>query len=233
MSNRTLCVTERIYKYMLSVSLRENELLQKLRRETEKDEKSSMQIAPEQGQFMAFLLHLIGARKALEIGVFTGYSSLCTAMALPEDGRLIACDINETWSRIARRYWEEAGVAHKIELRLAPAAQTLADLLAAGEAGTFDFAFIDADKANYDHYYEQCLKLLRPGGLVAVDNVFWGGDVAEPGVADRETEAIRALNEKILADDRVEMSLVPIADGLTLARKCPAQEIGIGIGRDS
>jgi predicted O-methyltransferase YrrM len=178
-----------------------------------------MQIAPEQGQFMTLLLHLLGAEKAIEIGVYTGYSSLCTALALPEHGRLIACDTSEQWTRVARRYWEEAGVAHKIELRLAPAAETLAALLAAQEAGTFDFAFIDADKTGYEQYYEACLKLLRPGGLIAIDNVLWNGDVADPAINDVDTVAIRVFNRKIHADSRVEISLVPIADGLTLARK--------------
>jgi len=219
MSNRTLCITEQLYEYMVDVSLRESPLMQRLRAETAQDERASMQIAPEQGQFMALLLHLLGAEKAIEIGVYTGYSSLCTALALPDHGRLIACDTSEQWTRVARRYWEEAGVAHKIELRLAPAAETLAALLAAREAGTFDFAFIDADKIGYEHYYEACLKLLRPGGLIAIDNVLWNGDVADPAIDDADTEAIRAFNRKIHADSRVEISLVPIADGLTLARK--------------
>jgi predicted O-methyltransferase YrrM len=204
---------------MVDVSLRESSLLQRLRAETAQDEQANMQIAPEQGQFMALLLHLLGAEKVIEIGVYTGYSSLCTALALPAHGRLIACDVSEQWTRVARRYWEEAGVAHKIELRLAPAAETLAELLAAREAGTFDFAFIDADKTGYGQYYEACLKLLRPGGLIAIDNVLWNGDVADPAINDAETESIRAFNRKIHGDSRVEISLVPIADGLTLARK--------------
>ena len=219
MSNRTLCITEQLYEYMVDVSLRESVLLQRLRAETAQDEQANMQIAPEQGQFMALLLHLLGAEKVIEIGVYTGYSSLCTALALPDHGRLIACDVSEQWTRVARRYWEEAGVAHKIELRLAPAAETLAELLAAREAGTFDFAFIDADKTGYGQYYEACLQLLRPGGLIAIDNVLWNGDVADPAIDDAETEAIRAFNRKIHGDSRVEISLVPIADGLTLARK--------------
>jgi predicted O-methyltransferase YrrM len=219
MSNRTLCITEQLYEYMVDVSLRESSLLQRLRAETAQDEQANMQIAPEQGQFMALLLHLLGAEKVIEIGVYTGYSSLCTALALPDHGRLIACDVSEQWTRVARRYWEEAGVAHKIELRLAPAAETLAELLAAREAGTFDFAFIDADKTGYGQYYEACLQLLRPGGLIAIDNVLWNGDVADPAIDDAETEAIRAFNRKIHGDSRVEISLVPIADGLTLARK--------------
>ena len=219
MTNRTLCITEQLYEYLVDVSLREAPLLQRLRAETAQDERASMQIAPEQGQFMALLIHLLGAAKAIEIGVYTGYSSLCTALALPDHGRLIACDTSEEWTQVARRYWEEAGVAHKIELRLAPAAETLAALLAAREAGTFDFAFIDADKVGYGQYYEACLQLLRPGGLIAIDNVLWNGDVADPAIDDVDTEAIRAINRKIHADPRVEISLVPIADGLTLARK--------------
>jgi len=219
MSNRTLCITEQLYEYLVGVSLREPELLQRLRVETARDEMARMQIAPEQGQFMALLIHLLQAEKAIEIGVFTGYSALCTALALPDHGRLIACDISKKWTRIACRYWEEAGVSHKIELRLAPAAETLAGLLTANEAGRFDFAFIDADKTGYDHYYEACLQLLRPGGLVAIDNVLWHGDVADRTIDDADTEAIRAFNRKIHSDPRVEISLVPIADGLTLARK--------------
>jgi len=219
MSNRTLCITEQLYEYMMGVSLREPELLQRLRAETALDEMARMQIAPEQGQFMALLIHLLRAEKTIEIGVYTGYSALCTALALPDHGRLIACDISKEWTRVACRYWEEAGVSYKIDLRLAPAAETLAGLLAANEAGTFDFAFIDADKTGYDHYYEACLQLLRPGGLIAIDNVLWYGYVADRTIDDTDTEAIRAFNRKIHGDSRVEISLVPIADGLTLARK--------------
>ena len=219
MSNRTLCITEQLYEYMVRVSLREPELLQRLRAETALDEMARMQIAPEQGQFMALLIHLLGAEKTIELGVFTGYSTLCTALALPDHGRLVACDISKEWTRVACRYWEEAGVSHKIDLRLAPAAETLAALLAANEGGSFDFAFIDADKTSYDHYYEACLQLLRPGGLIAIDNVLWYGDVADRAIDDADTEAIREFNRKIHGDSRVEISLVPIADGLTLARK--------------
>jgi len=219
MSNRTLCINEQIYEYMVSASLREPELLAMLRAETELQEMARMQIAPEQGQFMAFLVHLLGARKTMEIGVFTGYSSLAVALALPAEGRLIACDVSKEWTDIARRYWREAGVAGKIDLRLAPAVRTLAELLDAGEAGSFDFIFIDADKINYEHYFEQCLKLLRPGGVIAVDNVLWSGAVADPTADDEDTRAIRAFNEKLHYDPRVEITLVPIADGLTLARK--------------
>jgi len=219
MSNRTLCITEQLYKYMSDVSLRETGILRRLREETAVDEMAQMQIAPEQGQFMALLLKLMGAAKAIEIGVYTGYSALWAAMALGPAGRLIACDINEEWTGIACRYWQEAGVADRIDLRLAPAADTLAELLEKGEGGSFDFAFIDADKGAYDHYYEECLKLIRIGGLIAIDNVLWDGLVADQSIDDHDTRAIRSLNEKIHHDQRVEISLVPIADGLTLARK--------------
>lgn len=219
MSNRTLPLTGQLYDYMLSISLREAELLNELRTETARDEMARMQIAPEQGQFMALLVHLLGAKRCIELGVFTGYSSLWVALALPQEGRLIACDTSEKWTRIARRYWQAAGVADKIDLRLGPAAETLAQLLAAGEAGTFDFAFIDADKTNYEQYYEGCLTLLRTGGLIAIDNIFWGGAVADPAVDYADTAALRLFNKKIHGDPRVEISLVPIADGLTLARK--------------
>lgn len=220
MSNKTLCITEKLYEYMLSVSLREPEVLRELRLETGLDEQANMQIAPEQGQFMALLVRLLGAKKTLDIGVYTGYSSLCIGLALPQDGRVIACDLNRQWTDIAKRYWHKAGVGDKIDLRLGPARQTLEELLAnKAAAASFDFAFIDADKVNYDIYYEYCLQLIRPGGLIAVDNVLWDGAVAEETVDDVDTEAIRALNNKIHADPRVELSLVPIADGLTLARK--------------
>jgi predicted O-methyltransferase YrrM len=219
MSNKTLCITEVLYEYMLSVSLREPDVLRELRLETASDDHANMQISPEQGQFMALLVKLLGARYTLDIGVYTGYSSLSTALALPRDGRVIACDLNRKWTDMAQRYWRKAGVADKIELRLAPAGQTLEKLLAEGKAACFDFTFIDADKVSYDTYYEYCLKLVRPGGLIAIDNVLWDGAVADATVEDADTLAIRSLNNKIHADPRVEISLVPIADGLTLARK--------------
>jgi len=178
-----------------------------------------MQIAPEQGQFMALLVQLIGAKKTLEVGVFTGYSSLSVALALPADSKIIACDVSEEYTAIARRYWQQAGVADKIDLRLAPAIETLDQLLAASVAQTFDFAFIDADKENYDAYYERCLQLVRPGGLIAIDNVLWSGRAADPLDQDQSTQAIRAFNEKLHDDERITLSLVPIADGLTLALK--------------
>lgn len=219
MSNKTICITEELYEYMLSVSLREPAVLHELRRETALDEHANMQISPEQGQFMALLVRLLGARKTLDIGVYTGYSSLCIGLALPRDGRVIACDLNPEWTDTAKRYWRKAGVADKIKLRLAPAQQTLEGLLAEKAAAAFDFAFIDADKKNYDMYYEYCVELIRPGGLIAIDNVLWDGAVADESVNDVDTMAIRSLNNKIHADPRVEISLVPIADGLTLARK--------------
>ncbi len=219
MANRTISMTDQLYDYLLSSSLREPDILRRLRDETAPFPHSIMQTAPEQGQFMALLLQIIGAVNTIELGVYTGYSSLWTALALPPRGRIIACDINEEWTSMARRYWEEAGVAEKVDLRLAPAIETLEALLAAGEYGSFDFVFIDADKENYDAYYERSLELLRPGGLIAVDNVLWSGRVADPLASDEATLAIRAFNLKLRDDDRIELSLVPIADGLTLALK--------------
>jgi predicted O-methyltransferase YrrM len=219
MPKQSLGLDNQLYNYLLSVSLREPEILLKLRQETASHPRSAMQISPEQGQFMRLLVQLIGAKKTLEVGVFTGYSSLSVALALPEDGKIIAADVSEEFTAIARRYWQEAGVAHKIDLRLAPGLETLDALLATGEAETFDFAFIDADKENYDGYYERSLQLIRPGGLIAIDNVLWSGQVANPQNQDESTQSIRALNEKLHHDERVTLSLVPIADGLTLAIK--------------
>jgi len=218
MSNKTICITEELYEYMLSVSLREPAILRELRLETAMDEKANMQISPEQGQFMALLVKLLGAKYTLDIGVFTGYSSLCIGLALPRDGQVIACDINRKWTDIAKRYWQKAGVADRIKLRLAPALETLKSLVE-NRPESFDFAFIDADKIQYDTYYEYCLQLIRPGGLIAIDNILWGGAVADQQDDEAETVAIRALNEKLLQDSRIDLSLVPIADGLTLARK--------------
>src|SRR5215475_6795392 len=178
-----------------------------------------MAVSPMQGQFMALLARLIGAVKTLEVGVFTGYSSLCTALALPANGRIVACDVSEEWTLVARRYWAAAGVSDKITLRLAPAVETLDALLGAGEAGTFDFAFIDADKPSYDNYYERALKLVRRGGLIIFDNMLWSGKVADPSVQDANTVALRALNEKLHHDERVFMSLLPLRDGISLAIK--------------
>lgn len=219
MSKRTLHLTDQLYDYLLDVSLRESPALRRLRDETAQLPMARMQISPEQGQFMALLLRLMGARHTLEIGVFTGYSTLCAALALPDEGRIVACDVNPEWTSIAQRHWRDAGVAHKIDLRLAPAADSLNALVAQGQQNRFDFAFIDADKGNYGVYYETCLNLVRPGGLIAIDNVLWGGAVADPTANDEDTRAIRALNDKLHRDSRIELSLVPIADGLTLARR--------------
>lgn len=219
MSNRTIGLSDELYEYLLAVSVREPEILKRLRAETAEHPASHMQIAPEQGQFMALLVRLLQARKTLEVGVFTGYSSLSVALALPEQGQIVACDVSEEYTEVARRYWREAGVSDKVDLRIAPAAETLRLLVEEGQAGTFDFAFIDADKERYDVYYERVLDLLRPGGLVAIDNTFRGGRVADPAVDDAGTEAIRALNAKLHGDDRIHLSMVPIADGLTLALK--------------
>ncbi len=220
MSNQTIGLDESLYAYMLAVSLREPEILAELRRETLAMPRASMQIAPEQGQFMAMLVKLTGAKRILEVGTFTGYSALIMALALPPGGRIVACDVSEEWTRTARRYWSRAGVAERIDLRLGAAASTLDALIGAGGAGTFDFAFIDADKENYRTYYERALELLRPGGLVAIDNTLWGGSVIDPAKTDPDTEAIRAFNAALHADPRVDLSLVPIGDGLSLARKC-------------
>ncbi|MEZ5581851.1 MAG: class I SAM-dependent methyltransferase [Candidatus Competibacteraceae bacterium] len=219
MSTRTIQLNDAIYDYLLHVSLREHETLRQLREETAGIAYANMQIAPEQGQFMALLVQLLGVKRAIEIGVFTGYSALAVALALPTDGSLIACDINETWTAKAREYWLKAGVADKIDLRLAPALETLDTLLKDGQVGTFDFAFIDADKGSYIDYYERLLLLLRPGGLIAVDNVLWDGTVADPNNTDSDTVALRAFNEHLRADERIALSLVPIGDGLTLAMK--------------
>jgi len=219
MSRRSISLTDSLYDYLLSVSLREPDVLRRLREETAKDPAARMQISPEQGQFMALLARLMGARRCLEIGVFTGYSSLALALALPEDGRILACDVSERWTAVARRYWAAAGVSHKIELKLAPALETLERLEGPSATGTFDFAFIDADKENYVGYYEQVLELLRPGGLIVVDNTLWSGRVAGPENAEADTVAIRHFNEHLHRDERVDLSLVPIGDGLTLARK--------------
>ncbi len=219
MLKKALGLDDRLYEYLLSVSLREADILRQLREETASLPGAIMQIAPEQGQFMALLIQLLGATKTIDVGVFTGYSSLSVALALPPNGKVVACDVSEESTAVARRYWEAAGVADKIDLRLAPALETLDQLLADGQAETFDFAFIDADKGNYEGYYERSLQLIRPGGLIAIDNVLWSGEVADPQVQDNRTQAIRAINKKLHHDERVTLSLVPIADGLTLALK--------------
>jgi len=219
MSSETIFLNNIVYDYMREVSLREPSLMRELRDETARLEDAAMQIAPDQGQFMSLLTQSLGVKRAIEIGVFTGYSSLAIAMALPDDGELIACDVNEEWTAIAQKYWLRAQQDNKIELRLAPALETLDALLAAGQASGFDLAFIDADKENYLNYYERCLALLRPGGMVIVDNVLWGGSVADEENQKPETCAIRAFNKFIHQDARVDISLLPIGDGLTLARK--------------
>lgn len=219
MSNQTINVTDEIYRYILDVSLREPPILAELRRRTADHPRMTMQISPEQGQLMALLVRLSGARRCLEIGVFTGYSSLAVALALPDDGRVVACDVSEEYTRMARDFWSRAGVEDKIQLHLAPALETLDDLLVQGQAGAFDFAFIDADKGNYLAYYERSLELLRPGGLIAVDNTLWSGRLVAPAAGDADSIALDAFNRQLHGDERVDLSLVPIGDGLTLVRK--------------
>ncbi len=219
MNNKSIDLNESIYNYLLSVSLKEAPILQELRQETANLPSAVMQIAPEQGQFMALLTKLLNVRKALEVGVFTGYSSLCVALAMPEDGQLIACDVSEEYTNMARHYWQKAGVAEKIDLRIAPALDTLDSLIAAGEGDSFDLAFIDADKGNYANYYDRILQLIRPKGLILIDNVLWSGKVADAEVNDNLTNQIRDFNQKLYRDDRIDLSLLSIADGLTLAMK--------------
>jgi O-methyltransferase len=221
MPKRSL-VPDVIEQYVSHVLTPESPLQQQLRAETARLPQAGMQIGPDQGRLLALLVHLIGARRALEIGTFTGYSALAVAAALPEDGKLIACDISAEWTRIARRYWEEAGVSGRIELRLGPARDTLAMFIRDGAAGSFDLAFIDADKTEYDTYYEACLTLVRPGGLIALDNMLWNGAVADSQVRDPDTRTLRALNLKIRDDVRVESCLLTVGDGVMLARKRPA-----------
>jgi predicted O-methyltransferase YrrM len=210
---------EAVEQYVNGFIAQETAPQRRLRAETAALPEARMQIGPDQGALLALLVHLIGARQAVEVGTFTGYSALAVASALPPGGRLITCDVSEEWTAIARRYWQEAGVSGRIDLRLGPATETLAGLLREGGAGSFDFAFIDADKESYDAYYEACLRLLRPGGLLAIDNVLWSGAVADPSAVDAETEAIRALNRKVRDDGRVEACLLTVGDGVMLARK--------------
>jgi predicted O-methyltransferase YrrM len=219
MKKGALGLDDELYDYLLRVSLREADVLRRLREETAAMPLSIMQIAPEQGQFMALLVELMGAVRAIEVGVFTGYSSLAVALALPPEGRITACDISEEFTAVARRYWAEAGVDHKIDLFLAPAIETLDGLIADGASGTYDLAFIDADKTAYADYYERLLIMLRPGGLILVDNVLWSGRVADAVSNDDDTIALRAFNEKLAVDERISLSMLPLADGLTLARK--------------
>ncbi len=219
MSRSSIGIDGDLYDYLVSHGVREPPLLQRLRVETESHSRASMQISAEQGAFMAMLVRLTGARRCLEIGVFTGYSSLAVALALPEDGRLIACDVSEEWTNVARQYWREAGVEQKVDLRLAPAIDTLDALLASGAAGSFDFAFIDADKEGYEAYYERALELMRVGGLILVDNVLWKGLVIDADNQDGSTKALREFNQRRVSDERVELVMLPVGDGLSLLRK--------------
>ena len=220
MSSFTVELTETLHDYLLQHGTRESSIAAELRAETRKATQwHPMQISPEQGAFMQWLMRLIGAKRTIEVGTFTGYSALVVAEALPADGRVIACDVSDEWTAMGRPFWERAGVADKIDLRLRPATETLDELIDQGEAGSFDFAFIDADKANYDAYYEACLTLLRTGGVIGIDNVLWGGRVANEDANDEDTRAIRALNRKVRDDSRVDISMLPVGDGLTLAVK--------------
>jgi len=216
---RAVTMTENLYRYLVDHSVRDHPVLRELREETAKLPKAVMQIGPDQGQFMALLTKLVGARRCLEVGVFTGYSSLSVALALPEDGTIVALDVSEEWTAVARRYWTKAGVDHKIDLRIAPALSTLDTLISLQESGRFDMAFIDADKGNYLGYYERCLELVRPGGLILIDNTLWSGDVADPSNNEPDTVALRALNDALHHDERIDLALLPVGDGLTLARK--------------
>lgn len=217
--SRHFSFDQHAYQYVLQNGVREPEVARRLREETQRLPNAGMQIGPDQGQFMQLLVQIMQAKKTLEVGVFTGYSALWVALGLPDDGRIIACDISEEYTSVGRRYWSEAGVDHKIDLRLGPALETLDGLLSSGQAGSFDFAFIDADKSNYEQYYERALELLRPHGLIAIDNTIWSGRVADPNARDEDTVAIRKLNEKLSRDERVTLSMLTVGDGLTLAMK--------------
>ena len=216
--SRAIGLSEELRAYVARVGIREHPVLTRLREENLRERSGSMQVAPEEGALLALLVRLIGARRVLEVGTFTGYSSTAMALALPPGGRIVCCDVSREWTDVARAAWADAGVADRVELRLAPALETLDALLADGGAGSFDLAFIDANKTGYDDYYERCLRLVRPGGLVAIDNVLWSGKVADPSVTDDDTLAIRALNEKIAVDERVDPVMTSIGDGLTLAQ---------------
>lgn len=217
--SRHFLFDDNAYQYVLKNGVREPEVARRLREETQQLPNATMQIGPDQGQFMQFLVQAIGAKKTLEVGVFTGYSALWVALGLPDDGRIVACDVSEEYTSVGKRYWKEAGVDQKIDLRLGPALETLDELLRNGEAGSFDFAFIDADKGNYADYYEQALQLLRTNGVIAIDNTIWSGRVADAGVQDEDTVAIRELNEKLSRDERITLSMLTVGDGLTLAMK--------------
>ena len=217
--SKSFHLPENVEDYVLAHGVREPEILARLRAETSSHPRAQMQIAPEHGAVLRFLVEVLEARRCLEIGTFTGYSSLAVALALPEDGTIVCCDVSEEYTGIARRYWAEAGVAHKTDLRIGPAVGTLDALLADGAAGTFDLAFIDADKRGCPDYWERCVALVRSGGVLAVDNVLWGGDVADPSNQDRDTVVLRHVNETIDADERVTPVMLAIADGMTLARR--------------
>lgn len=219
MASRNAFLPDRIQHYIDQTTLRDLPVLRELREETAKLPNAGMQTGADQVQFLQLLVRLAGARRCIEVGVFTGYSALGVALALPDDGRIVACDVSEEYTGIARRYWDRAGVADKIDLYLAPATQTLDELIAGGQIGRYDFAYIDADKTGYDAYYERCLTLLRPNGILAIDNVLWSGEVVDENTKDADTKALRALNEKIGRDDRVDASLLPIGDGLMVVRK--------------
>ena len=219
MGNQILQLSDRLYHYLQKMSLRETPVLQHLRFETAKLSAARMQIAPEQGQFMAFLLQIINAKKILEIGTYTGYSSLVMAQALPQSGKLITCDVDPESTAMAQQYWQQGGVAHKIQLRLGPALETLQDLLKDDQGESFDFIFLDADKNNYTNYYELSLQLIRQGGIIAIDNVLWSGAVVDANDQSPQTQAIRELNALLHQDERINLSMIPIGDGLTLATK--------------
>lgn len=212
-------MSDALQDYIVATMRREDDIVRRLREETAKDPMRGMQIAPDQGQFMALMVRLTGAKRAIEVGVFTGMSGLWVARALPDDGYLLACDVSEEWTAMAKRYWQEAGVAEKIELRIAPAIETLQAKIDAGEAGSYDIAFIDADKSSYDAYYEACLVLLRQGGVILIDNVLWGGAVIDESDQSEDTQAIRALIAKVGQDSRVEAALLTVSDGITMAIK--------------
>jgi len=219
MSNKTLGLSTELHEYVVAMGAREHPLLRRLRQETAELPQHNMQIAPEQGAFLAMLVELTGATRCIEVGTFTGYSALASALALPPEGRLVCCDVSEEWTSVARRYWAEAGVEDKIDLRIAPAIETLDALLADGAQATYDYAFVDADKSSYADYYDRLLELLRPGGLMVLDNTLWGGEVLDPDPQDKDTAALQALNQRLRDDSRISLSLLPIADGVTLARK--------------
>ena len=219
MANKTIGISDELAAYVIEVGTREPDVLARLRAETAALPQHGMQISPEEGAFLALLVELTGAHRCIEVGTFTGYSSIAVALALPDHGRLVCCDVSTDWTSLARKYWDEAGVAHKIDLHIAPATETLDQLLEEGEEATFDFAFVDADKTGYDAYYERLLRLVRPGGLIVFDNTLWNGKVVEPDTDDPDTRAIRALNTKLAGDERVTTCLLPVADGVTLARR--------------